>query len=69
MFSDNHTGMPYQVSLISSYTHGILATGQQLVAESGAVNSLYSDFGPMFKQMLYTSAGLRVQKKLQKLRL
>ena len=28
------------------YAHGILATGQQLVPESGAVNSLYSDFGP-----------------------
>ena len=54
-------GLPYQVRLSSSYAHDMLATGQQLVAECGAVKSLYSDFGPMFKQIRYTSAELCVQ--------
>ena len=50
------SAQPYQVSLRSSYAHGILATGQQLVAESGAVNRLNSEFGPLSKHMLSTSA-------------
>ena len=56
-------GLPCQVSLRCSYEHGMLATGQQLIAESGVV-CIYSVFGPTFKQILYTSAELGFQQKV-----
>ena len=48
-----------------SYAHGMLATGQKLVAENGVGNGLYSGFGPMlFTQISYTMAKFNVQQKV-----
>ena len=55
-------GLPYQVSLRPCYAHGMLATGQQRLLR--VVNGLYSDFGPMFNQILHTSAELRFQQQV-----